>query len=68
MYFAVLLVLVICVEIIRPLLHLRRLAAETDEALKEQDERLGKILGKLQVSLLVILTVIFSFLSKNTNI
>jgi len=27
------------------------LAAETDEALKEQDERLGKILGKLQVSL-----------------
>jgi len=28
----------------------RRLAAETDEALKEQDERLGKILGKLQVA------------------
>lgn len=43
--------LVIFVEIIHPLLHLRRLAAETDEALKEQDERLGKILGKLQVSL-----------------
>ncbi|XP_068710137.1 golgin subfamily A member 6-like protein 26 [Montipora foliosa] len=28
----------------------RRLEAETDEALKEQDERLGKILGKLQVA------------------
>lgn len=28
----------------------RRLEAETDEALKEQDEKLGKILGKLQVS------------------
>ena len=30
----------------------RRLALETEEALKEQDERLGKILGKLQVMLL----------------
>ncbi|XP_073241242.1 uncharacterized protein [Porites lutea] len=28
----------------------RRLEAETDEALKEQDEKLGKILGKLQVA------------------
>ncbi|RMX55135.1 hypothetical protein pdam_00007427 [Pocillopora damicornis] len=28
----------------------RRLAAETEEALREQDERLGKILGKLQVA------------------
>lgn len=28
----------------------RRLETETDEALKEQDERLGKILGKLQVA------------------
>ena len=45
------LVLVIFVGITHPFLHLRRLAAETDEALKEQDERLGKILGKLQVSL-----------------
>ncbi|EDO37113.1 predicted protein [Nematostella vectensis] len=27
----------------------RRLAAETEEALKEQDDRLGKILGKLQL-------------------
>ena len=44
------LVLVILVEITHPFSHLRRLAAETDEALKEQDERLGKILGKLQVS------------------
>ena len=44
-------VLVISVKITCPFLHLRRLAAETDEALKEQDERLGKILAKLQVSL-----------------
>lgn len=43
-------VLVISVKITCPFLHLRRLAAETDEALKEQDERLGKILAKLQVS------------------
>jgi regulator of replication initiation timing len=28
----------------------RRLAAETEEALKDQDDRLGKILGKLQVT------------------
>lgn len=32
------------------LVFFRRLEAETDEALKEQDEKLGKILGKLQVS------------------
>lgn len=43
--------LVVSVKITYPFLRLRRLAAETDEALKEQDERLGKILGKLQVSL-----------------
>ena len=33
----------------------RRLEAETDEALKEQDEKLGKILGKLQVSWVIFL-------------
>lgn len=33
---------------------LRRLALETDEALKEQDKKLGEILGKLQVSELYI--------------
>ena len=40
----------VSIMIIVPFFHFRRLAAETDEALKEQEERLGKILGKLQVS------------------
>lgn len=38
----------------------RRLAAETEEALKEQDERLGKILGKLQVNNIKIVLEWFS--------
>lgn len=38
----------------------RRLVAETEEALKEQDERLGKVLGRLQVSSLIYLGPKFS--------
>ena len=50
------------------LCRLRRLALETDEALKEQDKKLGEILGKLQVNQLYIYELYISIIQITSSI